>query len=57
MINKDIISYSGKAKIKEILQFRAKENENLLEVINKAVIENEIRSAIIISGIGALGFN
>jgi hypothetical protein len=35
MINNDIISYSGKGKIKEILQFRAKENEDLLEVINK----------------------
>ena len=54
MINNDIISYSGKGKIKEILQFRAKENEDLLEVIKKAVVENEIHSAIIISGIGAL---
>ena len=54
MINNDIISYSGKGGIKEILQFRAKENEDLLEVINKAVLENEIHSAIIISGIGAL---
>lgn len=53
MIN-DIISYSGKGKIKEILQFRIKENKDLLEAINKAVVENEIRSAIIISGIGAL---
>ena len=54
MINNDSISYSGKGKIKGILQFRAKENEDLLEVINKIVVENEIHSAIILSGIGAL---
>ena len=53
MIN-DILTYSGKGKIKEILQFRIKENKDLLETINKAVVENQIRSAIIISGVGAL---
>lgn len=54
MINNGFTSYSGKGEIKDILQFRAKENKDLLEVITKAVLENEIRSAIIISGIGAL---
>ena len=50
----NIISCSGKGKIKEILQFRIKENQDLLEAIIKAVGENEIHSAIIISGIGVL---
>lgn len=53
-MNNDIIGYSGKGRIKEILQFRIKENEDLLEAINKAVVKNEICSAIILSGIGAL---
>lgn len=53
MIN-DILTYSGKGKIKEILQFRIKENKDLLETINEAVVENQIRSAIIMSGVGAL---
>lgn len=54
MINNGFTSYSGKGEIKDILQFRAKENKDLLEVIKEAILENEIRSAIIISGIGAL---
>ena len=54
MINNGFISYSGKGEIKDILQFHAKENKDLLEVINKVVLENEIHSAIILSGIGAL---
>ena len=54
IITDNINYYSGKGKIKEILQFRIKEGVDLLEAINKTVLYNSIQSAIIISGIGAL---
>ena len=53
MVN-NAICYLGKGKIKEIFQFRIKENKSLLKAIIQVVLENNIHSAIIISGIGAL---
>ncbi len=44
----------GRSKIKEIIQFRIKENVSLLDAITQIAIEQKINSAIIISGIGAL---
>lgn len=54
IIINNIINCSGKGKVKEILQFRIKEEVELLEAIKEIVTENSIQSAIIISGIGAL---
>ena len=54
MMNDDYIKYSGKGKTREILQFRIKENKDLLKAIKNVIVENDIKSAIIISGIGAL---
>lgn len=50
----DFINYLGRGKIKEVLQFRIKGNCDLLEAITKVVVDLEIRSAVVISGIGGL---
>lgn len=46
--------YLGRGKVKDILQFRVKKNCDLLEAITDTIKEEGIRSAVIISGIGAL---
>ncbi len=53
MINK-YIAQKGQGYANKVIQFRFQENVDLLEAITEAVNNENIESAIIISGIGAL---
>jgi predicted DNA-binding protein with PD1-like motif len=54
MKNNSLLVTIGSAKIKDIIQFRVKEGSDLLLAIGEAVQRFDIKSGVIISGIGAL---